>query len=522
MFLTRLRFHLLFTAVLIIANSLYSFAQPQYLSLSKDLISKYEKRMNTSDSSIHSAIKPYNLGELSGIVDTTVNQGKTTSISMHAEPLFSLQSAYDLANSRAFSGYSVGGLVRGNLGKKVFFQFAGIGGNSDFAGYVDSFIVKSHVVPGLGYAYASKLGYSYQNYSGYISYSPNKVFNFQLGQDKNFWGDGYRSLILSDVANNYPFLKISTKIWKIKYMNLFAAFKDVTNPTGLKSDFKNKYGSFHYLSWNICKRLNIGLFETIIWQGTDTTRTRGYDVNYFNPIIFFRPVEYSLGSSDNALVGASFKVRAFKKQQFYGQLMLDEFLLKEMKADVQHWLHPDNSAIVWGWWANKYGFQLGFKSFDIFKIENLHFQTEFNYVRPYTYSHGSAQQNYGHYNQPLAHPFGANFREQVSLLKYSYKKWPLEGKIIVANYGTDSAGLSFGKNIFQSYANRAREHNNYMGQGIATNLLFGAVKFVYHFKPLQVEAGIINRWERSSFKKDSTFSIYLGIRTDLYNFYNDF
>ena len=40
-----------------------------------------------------------------------------------------------------------------------------------------------------------------------VSYTPNKVLNIQFGHGKNFIGDGYRSLFLSDVSSPYPFLK---------------------------------------------------------------------------------------------------------------------------------------------------------------------------------------------------------------------------------------------------------------------------------------------------------------------------
>ena len=141
----------------------------------------------------------------------------------------------------------------------------------------------------------------------------------------------------------------------------------------------------------------------------------------------------------------------FKKQQFYGQLILDEFLLSKVLART-------------GWWANKQAYQIGFKSFDLFKIKHLNFQTEFNYVRPFTYAHGSVQQNYGHMNQPLAHPLGANFIESATFLNYRHNRIFIEAKYTYAVYGADSAGTDYGKNIFVSYVNRADDYNNYTTQ----------------------------------------------------------
>ena len=98
---------------------------------------------------------------------------------------------------------------------------------------------------------------------------------------------------------------------------------------GSAQDFRSKFGTFHYLSFNATKWLNIGVFESVIWQGNDPNRQRAYDINYLNPLIFFRPVEYSLGSADNSMLGFSFKIRLNENNQLYGQLLLDEFYLKE-------------------------------------------------------------------------------------------------------------------------------------------------------------------------------------------------
>lgn len=58
--------------------------------------------------------------------------------------------------------------------------------------------------------------------SGYVSYSSNKHFNFQVGHGKHFVGDGYRSLLLSDNALNYPYARITSTFGKLQYTNLYA------------------------------------------------------------------------------------------------------------------------------------------------------------------------------------------------------------------------------------------------------------------------------------------------------------
>ena len=175
-------------------------------------------------------------------------------------------------------------------------------------------------------------------------------------------------------------IKIESEFWKVKYVNLYSMHVDNYNGQENK-----KFSSTHTLSWNINKAINLSIFESVVWAAKDSLNQRNFDINYLNPIIFFRPVEYSIGSADNSFLGANLKLRFFKKHIFYGQLLVDEFLLNELRSGN-------------GWWANKYGFQFGYKVFDLFGIKGLGAQIEYNEVRPFTYSHVVSQQNYGHMN----------------------------------------------------------------------------------------------------------------------------
>jgi hypothetical protein len=122
-------------------------------------------------------------------------------------------------------------------------------------------------------------------------------------------------------------------------------------------------------------------------------------------------VEGTVGSPDNAVAGIDFKANAFHQIQLYGQLLLDEFILKQITKNN-------------GYWANKWGLQLGLKYIDAFTIKNLDVQFESNRVRPYTYAHSDSVANYTHYNLPLAHPLGANFQELIGIIKYQpAAKW---------------------------------------------------------------------------------------------------
>ena len=203
----------------------------------------------------------------------------------------------------------------------------------------------------------------YSDIRSRISYSPNHIFNFQLGLDHNFIGEGARSMLLSDYGTSYPFGKIRMRFWRLEYAILYQFLRERDN-----NQWAGKFASSHHLSFNAAKWLNIGVFETVVFQPKDTLVNRGFDVEYLNPFVFYRPQEYSLGSSDNVLLGI--QLNAFwKKHTFYSQFILDEFYFAEIKAKS-------------GWWANKFGGQFGVKGRFSKTKNKLFYRLEYNFARP--------------------------------------------------------------------------------------------------------------------------------------------
>jgi hypothetical protein len=229
-------------------------------------------------------------------------------------------------------------------------------------------------------------------------------------------------------------------------------------------------------------------------------------------MIFLRPVENSLDSPDNVLLGLNTRWKINAHHTIYSQIMLDEFILSEVKSGD-------------GWWGNKQGIQFGYKTSDIFKIKSLNFQTEFNFVRPFTYQHRSEAQNYTHHNQALAHPLGANFTESVSFVNYRWRNFFCEFKIQVAKMGQDTGGYNFGNDIFRSYLDRYSEYGNVMYQVSEAKLMGGEFRVNYLVNPatnLVIEAGYTHRRFSNSIFTDNSNVIYFGIRTSLENYYFDF
>ena len=349
-----------------------------------------------------------------------------------------------------------------------------------------------------------------------LSFTANKHLNLALGYDKNFIGDGYRSMLLSDVAANYSFLRMRATLGNVQYQTIFAYMLDPGAErftTDRRLGDRGKWMAAHYLDWNITKRFSAGFFQAVTWADAEKEGKRGFDFNYAHPFIFLRSVESANTTSpDKMRLGVNLKYEILDKTTVYGQFMFDEFTAKEIFSSN-------------GYWANKHAIQVGFRGSDLFKVPRLNYLAEFNTAKPYTYAHFDRVSNYAAMNQPLAHPFGANFREFLGLLNYSYKRFDFQGQMIYANYGADPAGLNYGKNIFLSYETRVQDYGVSTGQGIKTNLFFTEAKVSYLINPkynLRAEIGGIIRRESSSLSNQNTGLVTFGLRSTFRNLYRDF
>ncbi|WP_083322517.1 capsule assembly Wzi family protein [Hymenobacter lapidarius] len=369
--------------------------------------------------------------------------------------------------------------------------------------YVQDRIQRDQIVPHEGYwKYFKTQGgsqYDFFTARGGITYAATKHINLQLAHDRNFIGNGYRSLILSDYSAPYFFLKANTRVWKFNYQNLFAEL--TAERKNEDQVYPKKYMALHHLSFDVTPNLNIGVFESAILGGRNAEpdsvvaggkivpgrRGRGFELQYLNPVIFYRAVEQNVGSADNAILGLDFKWNIFRTAQLYGQLVLDEFKISEIRSGN-------------GWWANKQAFQLGGKYIDVAGLRNLDLQVEFNYIRPFTYQHEDIYTNYQHYQQPLAHPMGANVAEILGVLSYQpLPRLMLVGKAFYSHQGQDLTpadvdGQNFGGNVLKSYNTRVKDFDNRVGQGNKSRLLHA--DFTATYQPrlnLFVDAKVIAR-----------------------------
>lgn len=410
--------------------------------------------------------------------------------------------------------------LRGNIDNKVHFYTNIIESQASYPTYITHRILEGSAVPGAGFykTYDSQFtpqpndGVDFLMSQGYVSFNATRFIGIELGHGRHFIGDGHRSLLLSDFANNYFYLKLNTQVWRINYQNIFAELTQDHAPVA-NNVYPKKYMAAHHLSINILKNLNIGLFESVIFG-----RDGGFDLQYLNPLILYRTVEQMLGSPDNVTLGMTARYDFFKHFSLYGQIVIDEFSFSNVFA-------ARNSA-TGGWWANKQGFQIGVKYVDVANVNGLDLQVELNTVRPYTYTFRDSTASYAHYNQPLAHPLGANFRELIGIIRYQ----PIRGlhfraQLNYAQYGLDTLGSNWGRNIHQSYLTREQEYGNRIGQGVKTNLLIGQLMASYMLRHnIFVDLGLLYRREDAALNilDNHSMVLTLGLRWNMAGRMNDF
>ena len=397
--------------------------------------------------------------------DFLYGEDKNEAISIHVSPILYLSIGGESADTKYTYINTRGIQISGMIDKKVGFYTFLAENQMRAPLYVRDWGSEYHTVPGEGFWKGfGESGYDFFTATGYISFNATKHINFQFGHDRQFIGDGYRSMIMSDFSPPALFLKINTNVWRINYTNLFTqvfadAYAQVGGSVG-NTQFPKKYLVAHRLSFNIGNNVNLGVFESVVFGREDSLGNNHFELSYLNPIIFYRSIEHQNGSLDNALIGIDAKWNFLQHFSLYGQIMFDELKQGELINNK-------------GWWGNKIAYQLGLKYIDVFNISNLDLQLEYNYARPYTYSHSSIYSSYANYNQAMAHPLGANFKEFIGIIRFQpIPKLSLTGKLIIANYGLDLANSNFGKDILKDYNTRNSDEGNFTGQGIATDLIF--------------------------------------------------
>lgn len=481
-----------------------------------------ERDLNKKGSNIHTGLKPYiqsftNSDSIyQSSQDTFIRKFRKNYIArklrqenfiilnkealdLRIDPILNVYGGKNLITDSSYYTNTRGLMVKGKIGNNFSFNTWFAENQSVLPEYTAAFVKRNEVVPGQGRAKTFKTnGYDYAMAQGNISYTFLTHYNVQFGHGKHFIGDGYRSLLMSDNAFNYPYLQLTANFKNIQYTTIYSSMQIIKGgrlniSAGLTEPlFKKKSATFHYLSWNIKDIVYLGLFEGIIWRSRDTTYDK-FNPNILNPVIYAPAAQYGLNGWNNVLTGITAKIKVLKNLQLYGQYVLD-----------------DNRE-------KKPTYQAGIKAYDLFKIRNLHIMAEYNQVASSTYLSSKNDQTYTHYNQPLAHPLGNNFREVSGLINYRFRNVGIQVKYSKAIFQSELSLLSIPPVNYTSLP------SIYYGNHGSVEYLNGRLFYILNNRNhLQLFAeGTIRKSSGWNFTKNDVFA-FIGIKTLINDFYLDF
>ena len=498
------------------------------------------ERINQSDQIIHSGFKPLMVSKLTknNVSDSLFYQNSFDKIfsekfkstwfyrklrtedlvyihnkdfTLKINPLFNLELKKG-NNDEKYYINTRGIEFKGDIGKKLSFYSSFYENQAHFVPYITANIKKTLVVPGQGAAkFLENDKFDFSRAEAYLSFSLNENFNFQVGQSKNFIGEGYRSLILSDNAFSYPFFKFTANYKQLQYIILWSQYQSFSG--AYYNYHQRKYNAISYLSWIPAAGFEFSIIESIMWPGNTTENKNNFTLNYFNPLILSRTIQFGLDNEKNILLGFNTRVKIYSYAQFFAQFVLDKI---DNKISAQ----------------NNYAFQIGFKHFDLFhrKLSNhsLFLHTEFNYIAPYTYSWNESKQSFSHYNQPLAHATGIGLKELFATLRYQFKDLSILIKGSYSINSADTLNTNFGSDLFkpnETFSGITSNIGNQPGQGIKNELLNVNAELAYlinRVTNMQLFLGM-------NYRKNTNILIYsenlyfsFGIKTNLTNYYYDF
>jgi len=351
---------------------------------------------------------------------------------------------------------------------------------------------------------------------GHISWQAIPQLHFLLGNGKNFIGSGYRSLILSDNAGNYPYLRIQTRLGKITYTNLYASMNHIrVNATALLWEdifyTDKKFSAMQMLGFPLGKRLYLTLFNGVVWNSTQINGKRSWDPNFLNPVIFYHPVNFSMNSAGNVLMGLQSRWKLKHNHVLYSQWIIDD-------------LNMDGAFNGKGYFQSKVGGQLGVLWMNLFKVSNLTLRIESNAVRPYVYGNRQPELSHSHEGQALAHHAGANFFECLGILHYRRNTWIMELKTVYRKQGLDYFRQHAGSNILlgENWVDPLSFGNQFL-QGkpntiLMNNIRLGKVLHAPTRLTAEINAGLGSRLDAIQYPRPY---LYLALRTQLFQFYQD-
>lgn len=316
-------------------------------------------------------------------------------------------------NTRGFEAF-------GRLGKRIYFNTEFYENQARYTSYEDSIINVMRGIPGQGFGKTFKDdGKDWAMVFGHISVDVNKHLTITLGNGKNSIGSGYRSVVLSDLSFNYPFLRTDLKFGKFYYYVLWGYMQSdhwtyfSTHETG---ESHYKYASYHVAGWKPNNKWELSLIEGVMWKNTDKDGVYKYSPNamLFVPVIGLPLASYGFNDDNRVQIGIDANYTPVKYMKVYTQYNYQGYK-KSSGCD-------DSEAY--------FGVQCGLHLFDLtfgaVKGLKSHLQFELDYSNISDGTHSSDFWNYG-YPLTTLNVVNTGYGERILAADLEYKRVAVEG-----------------------------------------------------------------------------------------------
>lgn len=435
------------------------------------------------DTSVHLFKYIKNDPALDKIFEKDLITKKNNDFEIKIDPLINFQKGKQTQDTSVSAFTNTRGFIASFKSKNVYIETMLSENQSIFPDYLYRFSNQTQVVPGQGRWKAFKSnGFDYSFSAGIVSIQAGKHFNITLGTGKQKIGSGYRSLLLSDNAFIYPYVKIEQS-WlkgKVNYVVNYALLNNLTSASLILQPnterlFQKKPFVYQYLNIKLWKRTCIGIFQSVVGESPDTRNVWRGDALFFSPVIFSQLLYYGFNQKNHVLAGIDVQQRIHKTFLIYGQFLLDD---KQLNFD-------DN---------NQYGYQIGLKWIKYIHQWQIFLLSEWNHVNGNTYISPTfdrfSNSSYTHFNQNLGFTPQSG-SEWVSLASFKKNRWIFSG-----------------------------QYNHQVKRTVFNDVQYYKILAGYVINPaynLMINIGIENRLSQ----KNSNY-IYLQLQTSLYNIYYDF
>ena len=117
------------------------------------------------------------------------------------------------------------------------------------------------------------------------------------------------------------FLKLTFKYGIINFSSVFGSTVGEYSPN--RDERYTKYFTANRLKLSFDKLFDVGIGETVI-------SSRGIELGYLNPLIFYKFAEMSLQDRDNGTIFADIQTHFIKNLELQGTFFMDENILSNL------------------------------------------------------------------------------------------------------------------------------------------------------------------------------------------------